>query len=132
VITDYHFFVSLVERHPEAVLRVVREAARPITADEIHEFLSETGIGIATVYRAVNKAVSEGKLARVELPNAAARFELAELPHHHHFECGFCKKVYDIHGCLPGINDLAPQGFLVQSHDILLRGTCKDCEVLAT
>ena len=127
MIIGYHFVVKLKERHSDAVLRVVREAGRPVSADEILDLLRDTGIGIATVYRAVKKAIADGVLVRVELPNAAARFEPAELPHHHHFACGTCDKVFDIHGCPPGIDALAPDGFIIQGHEIVLRGVCVDC-----
>lgn len=127
MIIDYHLAVSTRERHPDAVLRTIREAGRPVSVDEIHEMLLDTGIGIATVYRAVKKAVADGVLSRVELPNSAARFEPAELPHHHHFACGSCNKVYDIHGCPLGIDGLVPDGFQMDGHEIVLHGTCVDC-----
>ncbi|MCA9272734.1 MAG: transcriptional repressor [Phycisphaerales bacterium] len=117
--------------HRDAVLGLIRSLGRPVSADEIRDALRETGIGIATVYRIVNKAVEEGDLAKVELPGAPARFEPADLPHHHHFECDACKRVYDVPGCAKGVTGLAPEGFAVESHEIILRGTCRECSGVA-
>ena len=113
--------------HREAVIGLIRSLGRPVSADEIRDGLRESGIGIATVYRIVNKAAEEGEIIRVELPGAPARYEPADLPHHHHFECDACKRVYDVPGCASGVASLAPEGFAVESHEIILRGTCPDC-----
>ncbi|MFI4872877.1 MAG: Fur family transcriptional regulator [Phycisphaerales bacterium JB058] len=113
--------------HREAVIGLIRSLGRPVSADEIRDGLRESGIGIATVYRIVNKAAEEGEIIRVELPGAPARYEPADLPHHHHFECDACKRVYDVPGCASGVSSLAPEGFAVESHEIILRGTCPDC-----
>ncbi len=113
--------------HREAVIGLIRSLGRPVSADEIRDGLRESGIGIATVYRIVNKAAEEGEIIRVELPGAPARYEPADLPHHHHFECDACKRVYDVPGCASGVSNLAPEGFAVESHEIILRGTCPDC-----
>jgi len=132
VIIGYHVAVSLKERHSDAILRAIHEAGRPVSVNEILDILSDTGIGIATVYRAVKKATADGILARVELPNAAARFEPAGLPHHHHFACGTCDKVFGINGCPRGLDALAPDGFVIHGHEIVLRGLCGECADLAT
>ncbi len=128
---DYHSRVPQAQSHREAVLGLIRDLGRPVSVDEIRDGLRQTGIGTATVYRIVNRAVEEGAVAKVELPGAAARFEPADLPHHHHFECDACKRVYDVPGCAKGVSSLAPEGFAVESHEIILRGTCRDCTGVA-
>lgn len=125
---DYHNHVAQRSRYTDEILRVVSDAGRPVSVDEIRDVLRESGVGTATVYRVVNNCVEDGKLKKVELPNAAARFEPADLPHHHHFECDSCRKVYDVPGCAHGVVDLAPEGFEVSQHEILLKGTCPDCQ----
>ncbi len=113
--------------HRDAVLSLIRSSDRPLTVDEIRDTLRETGIGTATVYRIVNRAIDSDEIAKVELPGAPSRFEAADLPHHHHFECATCKRVFDVPGCARGVNSLAPTGFEVVSHEIILRGHCRDC-----
>ena len=113
--------------HRDAVIGLIRRTDRPLTADEIREALRTTGIGTATVYRIVNRALEAGEIAKVELPGSPARFESADLPHHHHFECDSCKRVFDVPGCAKGVGALAPQGFAIESHEIILRGQCAEC-----
>lgn len=114
--------------HREGVLSVIQHAQRPLTVDEIRDALRASGIGTATVYRIVNRSVESGYLRRVELPGSPARFEPADLPHHHHFECDSCRRVFDVPGCAHGLSSLAPKGFEVESHEIILRGQCPECK----
>lgn len=123
--------MSIPGSHREAVLGTIRHAGRPLCVDEIRDSLRDSGIGTATVYRIVNRAVEAGDVMRVELPGAPARFEPTGLPHHHHFECDSCRRVFDVPGCAKGIGGLAPAGFDVTSHEIILRGQCRDCNGVA-
>lgn len=113
----------------QAMLGVLKASKRPLSSLEVLEKSQEivAQLGIATVYRNLKNMVQEGVLQTVTLPNEAPRYELAHLHHHHHFQCKQCDKVFDVHGCLNGINELAPAGFKVDSHDITLYGTCSEC-----
>ncbi len=85
------------------------------------------GIGMATVYRAIRDLCAEGRLHAVTLPGAAPRYELAGRGHHHHFECLGCRKVYHVDGCPGDLARLAPAGFSVEAHEIVLYGRCPTC-----
>jgi Fur family ferric uptake transcriptional regulator len=115
----------------QALLSVFSEAKRPLSSGELltlsQAFVAQ--MGIATVYRNLKLMVDEGTIQTVALPNEAPRYELAHLHHHHHFQCKQCTRVFDVHGCLPGIESLAPAGFKIESHDITLYGACADCHV---
>jgi len=63
----------------------------------------------------------------VNLPGDNPRFEAAGLHHHHHFQCQQCQKVFDVHGCPGDLAALAPPGFTVADHDLVLYGRCSDC-----
>ena len=103
------------------------EAAGPLSAAELRRVLADTGVGIATVYRLLNEGTEAGRYAKVETPGGPRRYEPADRPHHHHFECLACHRVYDVAGCPGGIDRLVPENYLLQSHEILLRGRCADC-----
>lgn len=108
---------------------VFTRTPRPLSAEETLEAAQRTipTLGIATVYRALNSMVEAGMLQPVEVPGEAARYERADLEHHHHFHCRSCRRVYDVNGCPGQIKQMAPRGFKVESHEILLYGTCPDC-----
>ncbi len=113
----------------QAIRDALAEAGRPLSIPEVHMAAQEAvpGLGSATVYRAVNDFVAEGFLKPVELPGEPARYELADLDHHHHFHCEACGKAFDVEGCPGKLTDLAPEGFEVKSHEIILYGRCADC-----
>ncbi|MCA9563014.1 MAG: transcriptional repressor [Myxococcales bacterium] len=113
-----------------ALRTVLRDAGRPLTAQEVLDAAQADvpGIGMATVYRNLNALVEEGWLRLVELPGEPARFERSGQKHHHHFQCDDCGKVYDVPGCTSGIEKLGLPGFTVERHEVLLYGTCAECD----
>ena len=113
--------------HHAAVSELLREAPGPLSADEVRDLLSDTGIGIATVYRLLKRGLERGEFAAVEMPHGATRYEPADRPHHHHFECQECHRVFDIPGCPGNLEALVPDGFRLESHDLLLQGQCVQC-----
>ena len=98
-----------------------------MSASELAEALAETGIGIATVYRHLNRGVEAGRFVAVELPNGPTRYEPADRPHHHHFTCTACDAVYDVPGCPKNLTELVPEGFTLASHEIVFAGLCSRC-----
>ena len=110
------------------VLDAIQRAGRPLSADETRELLHHTGIGLATVYRAVKRGVAEGVLRAVHLGGGGARYEAAGLGHHHHFECNQCNGVFCVEGCPRGLSQLVPPGFELRSHDVVLSGLCRNCK----
>ncbi len=104
-------------------------AGRPLTPDEILENGQQIvpSLGLATVYRNIKILKAEGWLAEVELPGGGVRYELAERPHHHHFLCRSCNQAFDVHRCPAEIEELAPDGFEVDGHDLILYGRCAAC-----
>ena len=104
-------------------------AGRPLTAEEA---LAQgqrlvPSLGLATVYRNARMLAEEGWLSEVALPGGGLRYELAERPHHHHFLCSVCDQAFDVHGCPDAIEELAPEGFQVEGHELFLFGRCAAC-----
>ncbi|MBI5084152.1 MAG: transcriptional repressor [Acidobacteria bacterium] len=116
-------------RQRAAIRRAFEAQGRPLSAPEVLELARPEvpGIGAATVYRAIHSLLDEGFLAPVVLPGQPPRYELAGMAHHHHFHCTACGRVFDLAGCLSGLQALVPHGFRVSAHDIILSGHCPDC-----
>jgi Fur family ferric uptake transcriptional regulator len=116
-------------RQRKAIRKVFIDSSRPLSPEEVLDKgqIHVPGLGIATVYRNVKLLAEEGWLVEVELPGAGARYELAERPHHHHFVCRTCDQAFDVHGCPPAVEELAPQGFVVEDHEVILFGRCPSC-----
>jgi Fur family ferric uptake transcriptional regulator len=116
-------------RQRSAIRAVLEAAAGPLSPAEIRDGgqAEVRGLGIATVYRAVNELVAAGDISVVTLPGESDRYEIARQPHHHHFQCVACRRVYDIGGCPGDLQRLAPRGFSVEHHDVTLYGRCAAC-----
>ena len=113
------------------VIRLVQEAPGPRSANEIWGDMRGSGVGLATVYRALKRGVESGRLRAVELGGGPPRFEPADREHHHHFLCSGCDRAFDVEGCVPGIDRLLPANFSANAHEILLFGRCADCQETA-
>lgn len=113
----------------ETIKRVFEANPRPLKVAEVCELakLELPRIGQATVYRAVNALVEETWLNRVELPGETAYYERSGLGHHHHFRCNDCGRVFDVFDYPGNLNALAPKGFKVESHEVVLYGRCDEC-----
>ena len=109
------------------VFRALVEADGPLSARELWRRLSGTGVGLATVYRALQRGVEEGTLEPVEGLGGGVRYEPKDREHHHHFLCSTCDHAFDLFGCVEGLESLVPDGFRMTGHEVVLLGTCDAC-----
>ena len=116
-------------RQRRAIRAAFMTTDRPLDPNEVLELAAgeHSGLGIATVYRNIKTLLEEGWLTAVELPGEVTHYELAGKEHHHHFHCKTCGKVFELNACLPNVQLLAPQGFSVTGHELLLYGACREC-----
>lgn len=112
-----------------AIRRALLDADRPLAPQEILHAAAEVapGLGIATVYRNVRNMIAQGELHPVDLPGAATRYELSGKEHHHHFHCRECDRVFEVEDCPGDLGHLAPRGFELETHEIVLYGRCRSC-----
>lgn len=114
-----------------AIREAIDAAGRPLSIHEIHESaLAEVPtLGIRTVYRVVNRLLTDGAIAPVLVPGQNDRYEPATVAatHHHHFRCEQCDRVFDVDACPGGLSRMLPPGFTLAGHEVSLWGTCKEC-----
>lgn len=120
-------------RQRRAIRRVFAEQDNPLSVGEILTLGRRhlRTLSPATVYRTVREMVEEGQLKVVELPGSAPHYERSGKHHHHHFVCRRCGRVSELEGCVPGWKALAPKGFKVEEHEIILYGRCRECSMAA-
>ena len=123
-------------RQRQAVLDAIDRAGRALTPNEILGLAqaSVASLNLSTIYRHLSALQDDARITKVMLPGQAARFEAAcassphdATHHHHHFHCSGCDRVYALHACPGPMQELAPKGFVVQAHEITLRGLCAGC-----
>jgi Fur family transcriptional regulator, ferric uptake regulator len=102
-------------------------------AQEIFEALSARGrkIGLASVYRMLDRLDDRGLVQRIDLGDGIVRYEAArDAGHHHHLVCGECGKVEPFADprLEQAIHDVErSSGYAVVAHDVVLRGACASC-----
>jgi Fur family transcriptional regulator, ferric uptake regulator len=113
----------------DAILRELMRADRPLSTGEIFSTVRKEipRLGMATVYRTLKALHEEGMLRQVGLPGQSSRWEIAGKPHHHHFLCDACDRLFEINACPEDIGRLLPEGYTLGKHDILLQGKCAEC-----
>ena len=118
-----------VTQQRSAICAAVESAGRPLSPAELYDAARAQlpRIGLATVYRAIRDLVETGWLRPVEVPGESARYERSGKPHHHHFLCRSCDSLWEVPACPTGIEQLAPYGFITESHEITLYGLCGEC-----
>ena len=119
-------------KHQKAVLELLKNATKALTADEIREKLADT-INKTTVYRMLDRFVEAGKIHFVTGQNGKSFYALCKsckeepakhIHNHLHFQCEICGKVE----CLPQTVKV-PQldNYTIRETQLLLIGTCKRC-----
>ncbi|HEU6444459.1 MAG TPA: Fur family transcriptional regulator [Gaiellaceae bacterium] len=117
-----------------AVIDVLGDQECCLAAGEIHDEVRRRrpGVGIASVYRALETLTELGLVHRLDLRPGGARYEAAQPSgdHHHHLVCGDCGKVeaFSDEGLERAIQS-ASRGaaFRIEEHDVVLRGRCGAC-----
>lgn len=110
-----------------------RRAVLEAIAAEQHQSMEEIrgrcpGVGLVTVYRALELLSGLGLVRRLDLGDGP-RYELAE-DHHHHLICEGCGRVSEFEKCPLNLAQL-PQvesGFEVRAHSLEVYGTCAACK----
>lgn len=116
-------------RQRSSIQEVLEDSARPLLPTEILEAAQRLvpAMGLATVYRNLKLLAESGDIQSVDLPGEPPRFESARHGHHHHFQCRDCGRVFDVHQCPGDLAQMAPQGFVVERHELTLYGVCAHC-----
>lgn len=118
-------------RQQDAVRSVLEEAGRPMSVQEVFDAAAAEvpTIGLSTIYRTIKKLADRGEIAAVAVPGQPDRYELADIAatHHHHFHCTSCDRVFDIRGCVGGLEQMLPAGFQLRGHELTLSGRCSGC-----
>jgi len=112
-----------------AIEKVFKQHERPLGVDEVFAYgrkLVES-LNQATVYRNLKLLVDDGWLKRVNHPSLGTLYERSGKGHHHHFHCHACNRVFELPGCALKEDKIAPDGFVVEDHEVFVSGVCSSC-----
>jgi Fur family ferric uptake transcriptional regulator len=117
----------------DAVVELLAGEPCALSAVEVADRLRGEGrrVALASVYRALDALGEVGAVQRTDLAEGASRFEsLRADNHHHHAVCERCGDLTpfeddELEAALARIAERLPHR--VSSHDVVLRGRCRDC-----
>ncbi|MPQ97157.1 transcriptional repressor [Modestobacter sp. I12A-02628] len=119
-------------RQRTAVAAVFDELDGFHSAQEVHARLRAAGdgIGLSTVYRAVQALVDDGELDSIRTDSGEAVYRRCSTQHHHHLVCRNCGRTVEVEG--PAVERWADRvaaehGFTDVSHTLEIFGTCTTC-----
>jgi Fur family ferric uptake transcriptional regulator len=113
-----------------AVLAELEQLDEFRSAQEIHELLADSGIGLATVYRTLQLYADAGAIDVLRREDGEAIYRRCSDTHHHHLVCRSCGTTIEVEG--PAVERWtsamgAEHGFSDISHTLELVGTCPAC-----
>jgi Fur family ferric uptake transcriptional regulator len=112
-----------------AIEQVFLQQDRPLGIEEILDKGRRhvKSLNQATVYRNLKLLVENGWLKQINHPCLGSLYERTGKGHHHHFHCHACNRVYELPGCALNEREAAPDGFVVEDHEVFLSGVCPAC-----
>ena len=119
-------------RQQVAVAQLLEHTEDFTSAQTVHARLRESGegVGLATVYRALQSMVEAGTVDVLRTDDGEAVYRACSNHHHHHLVCRQCGKTVEVEG--PAVEAWADQvasehGFTGVTHSLEIFGTCADC-----
>ena len=115
----------------EAILKVLKESDRPLSAEEVWHRMDGRNSGLPTVYRNLERFTQEGWAEGILGKDQVMRFvRCLSTDHHHHLECEGCGRMVEVEACgldstLQAMERLS--GFRITRHQLQLFGTCPQC-----
>ena len=116
-------------KQKETIRNICLNSSNALSINDIHDMARKAipSLNLATVYRNINKLVNEGQLIKFSHPTKGTFYEKAGKPHHHHFFCSDCNTAIEIPGCGLSLEKPINDGFIIDSHEVFLHGTCAKC-----
>ena len=113
------------------ILETLKEYPLHPNANQLVELIVNKykDFSVATVFRNLKQLAEEGIIKKIDGLDNTTHFD-HNIHQHYHFLCKKCGKIYDVS------DNIAPElikkaesetGFIIEEHDIILQGICKNC-----
>ena len=119
-------------RQQAAVAEMLGRSEEFTSAQTVHARLRDAGegVGLATVYRALQSMVEAGTVDVLRTDDGEAVYRACSTHHHHHLVCRQCGRTVEVEG--PAVERwadavAAENGFSDVTHTLEIFGTCADC-----
>ncbi|MFT4213217.1 MAG: transcriptional repressor [Microbacterium sp.] len=120
----------------DRVREALVDATGFVSAQSLHATLRDTGIGLATVYRALATLAASGDADQLQSPDGEAIYRAcSSAAHHHHLICRACGLAVEIEAHEVEAwaqRTAATHGFSQAEHIVDIFGLCTACAAEAT
>lgn len=141
---DFMYFEKLIKnsgykftRQIQFVLKTLIESKIHLTAEDIYRIVKKDNVGLATVYRSLNKLKQLNIIKEINI-NGINYYEMKIFsgnPLHIHFKCSKCNSIIDINNKLLNLEFLKlnsnienEKNLSIFDTDILFTGICDKCK----
>ncbi|HRY12719.1 MAG TPA: Fur family transcriptional regulator [Syntrophomonadaceae bacterium] len=121
-------------RQRQVILEVMQDSeGEHLSAEEVLQVArhKSPSLGIATVYRTLERLAGLGILYKTRFDEGKYRYELADDAEHqhHHVQCIRCGRIFELdEGLLDSIEqEIMKQGFTVINHFLTIYAICPEC-----
>ncbi len=119
-------------KHQEKIYQAIQGVGVHMSAEEVYQKVKEVDstIGIATVYRQLNKLVEQNRILRIRDKDQGYVYDGNSKPHYH-FHCRICDTYSDVWMTLTDEMIKHVEEELdaeIESHRIIFEGVCKHCK----
>lgn len=115
------------------ILDIMKDNFTHPTAEEIYQEARsiDPHISRGTVYRNLGFLSETGEILKINVPDGSDHYD-STLNQHYHFCCNSCCRMFDVPGTVSvdaqAVSDqMACNGFLVSSHNLIFTGLCPEC-----
>ncbi len=119
-------------KQKEEIKRILQQKNFHPTIEELYEIVKQRipGVGIATVYRNIEKMLLKQEIIKLDIPGQASRID-GNTEKHYHFRCTSCGHIEDVWLELPIEKHIRSieksQKAEVHDHTIEFSGYCSKC-----
>ncbi len=110
------------------IMDVFQTSDIPLSAELVHQKLSDPIINLSTVYRTIDTLMSANIISKVYLHNLAYYY-FNRHDHVHYMICEDCHKMFEIACVANHFKHVANENdFKMTHHDLVIYGVCQDCQ----